>query len=210
MSANLPRFVLPARRRGNTSSGGEPVILLHGKYGNLTHLDKAAAILEDERPVIAVQGAREQVQNQFIHGYYWYLELTPGEPELSTLGDALAQLEALLIEVTAETPTGKAAILGEGQGATMGLLLATVWPEKISAVAAIGGHLPTLPADVGITKTTMSGVNALLLHATHGAESTAAELSARGAHVHPPLENLSHDSGAAQERAAQWLLELSR
>src|SRR6056297_2465526 len=185
MARDAPaRFVLTQRRTGRPEDGREPVILLHDRYADLDALDGLAEHLASERLVISVRGARSQILDQFVHGYYWYLEIESGQPELSTLGDALAQLETLLLDVTAEAAAGRALLVGEGQGGVVALLLARVWPEKVRAVVAVDAELPALPDEVGLGAARMEGLPVLLVaDAQRAVSETDASLNEGGASV---------------------------
>lgn len=199
------RFVLTQRRTGTADGGLAPVLLLHDRYADLDALDDLADRLTPDRLVVAVRAARAQILDQFVHGYYWYLEIEAGEPELSTLGDALAQLETLLLEVTSGTPKGRAVLVGEGQGGVVALLLASVWPEKVRTVVAMNAEAPSLPDVVGLGTARMDGLTVLLVSdGFSGLGSTSdAFLEERGASV----ERASglRDRGERLARAAGWI-----
>lgn len=182
-AADLPRFVLVKRTTGTASHGNAPAILLHDRYQDLTALDEIAESLNGNREVIAVRGARSQIQDQFVLGYFWFLEPAPFEPEWSTVGDALSQLEQLVLSVAATSATETVTLVGEGQGATMALLLASIWPEKVKRVVAIDGYLPPLPNEVGIDESGMAGCSILLLRGPTSDHPATEELERRGAEV---------------------------
>ena len=102
---------------------------------------------------VSVRGARTQMRGGGILGYYWYIETDDGGAEASTFGDALRQLELLLFKLEASNLSRRINLVGIGQGATMALALALVWPELIAAVVAVDGGLPanlsSLPLELG-------------------------------------------------------------
>lgn len=202
------RFVLTQRRTGTAEGDLDSVILLHDRYADLDALDDLAERLTPDRLVIAVRAARAQILDQFVHGYYWFLEIEAGQPELSTLGDALAQLETLLLDVTAEAPGGRAVLVGEGQGGVVALLLASVWPEKVRAIVALDAAIPDLPDEVGLEHARMDGLPVLLV--TDGTrpqeQSTDALLTERGAVVERAQD--VRDRTTRLARAADWIAAL--
>jgi pimeloyl-ACP methyl ester carboxylesterase len=202
------RFVLTRRRTGRTDGAGAPAILLHDRYADLDALDALAERWVADRSVIAVRGARSQILDQFVHGYYWYLEIEPGRPELSTLGDALAQVESLLLQVAREAPGGRAVLAGEGQGGVIALLLASTWPERVRAVATLDAGLPSLPAEVGLEAPGMNGLPVLLASSTSSPvdPDAARVLGARGATVHR-VQDVQDRSGALAY-VARWVAAL--
>jgi pimeloyl-ACP methyl ester carboxylesterase len=199
------RFVLTQRRTGIADGALEPVVVLHDRYADLDALDDLADRLTAERLVVAVRAARAQILDQFVHGYYWYLEIEAGEPELSTLGDALAQLETLLLDVTEGAPGGRAVLVGEGQGGVVALLLASIWPEKVRAVVALDAAVPVLPDEVGLEATRMDGLPVLLIgEGSPGSRSSSDTFfEGRGASVQR-VDGI-RDRGARLARAAVWI-----
>src|SRR5690606_21385200 len=86
-----------------------------------------------------------RVQNQGgtgqTKGYFWTVGPVDA-PELSTLGDALYELEVLLEENLARYGRSHAGVLGEGQGGVVALLLASFFPDKIKRAIIIDAALP--------------------------------------------------------------------
>ena len=62
-------------------------------------------------------------------------------PDPLSLGLCLEQLEQFLL-----ARDDRPLLFGAGQGATLALSLALIWPERLGAVIAWGGCLPALPA----------------------------------------------------------------
>lgn len=159
---------------------GIPVVLLHDRYRDHDELDALARDLAATHRVVAVRSARTQMENTLIKGYYWFLG--PFErPELSTLGDGLHHLERLLLQLT--EGGGKVHLAGIGEGGTMALIMALVWPDLVASVASLDGPLPdtidSLPLQLG----SADGLAVLLAESTRDLGPSAAALTGRGAAV---------------------------
>lgn len=158
-----------------------PVILLHDRY--LDH-DFTAALgdrLVASNCVVTTRAARTQMEMGLIKGYYWFLG--PLErPELSTLGDGLHHLERLLLSLNEETGK-RIALCGIGEGGTIALLIAMVWPELIAGVASIDGPLPLNLSDLPVDFGDINGLDILLAERDRDLAATTASLVARGASV---------------------------
>ncbi len=205
------RFVLTHRHSGN-ASGAPTVVLLHDRYGDLDGLDAVARPLEPDHPVIAVRAARTQIRDQFVHGYYWYIDHGACEPEASTLGDALAQIELGLFEHEPGTGGAGYVLVGKGQGATVALLVARAWPELVRCVVAWDGCIPAAWASgVDVTRQAMDGVKVLLVLSDDAAAERAtqarAELEAAGAEVQLRQAHFRVDEGDASTSysIARWV-----
>ena len=182
-----PRFVLVHRQKGRTHSGIPPVIVLHGKDRDLAATADLEAALAARRGTLAMQAPRAQTLEETVVGYSWYLEPPGGPIELSTLGDALAQLEQGLLRLVEEAGGGPVAVVGEGQGGTMAMLLASIWPDVVTRAIAIGGAFPSLPPEVGLPAPEMTGVTVALVSGDPGGgrvdDAVAPMLRERGATV---------------------------
>lgn len=206
------RFVLVHRHTGR-ATGRPTVVLLHDRYDDLTALDAIARELEPDHAVLAIRGARTQIRDQFVHGYYWFIEHEPCHPEASTLGDALAQLELGLLEHEAQAGDAGFALVGRGQGATVALLLATGWPELVRAVVAIDGCLPPLPAGLAPDPERADGLRVLLIDTQAEVSDATVQareaLERRGALVDTRhlvgADGGSGDAGGVTAVAAAWL-----
>jgi len=200
------KFVLVHRHTGR-ATGGPTVVLLHERYEDLTALDDVAAQLETDHAVLAVRGARTQIRDQFVHGYYWFIEHEPCQPEASTLGDALAQLELGLLEHEADTDGAGFVLVGRGQGATVALLLAVGWPELVRAVVAIDGCDPTLVQAVGPGDGRLDALRVLLLVSSTedlvDAARTRTRLEKRGARVEARM--MTGEGSATAAEIAAWV-----
>lgn len=200
------RFVLVHRHTGR-ASGRPTVVLLHERYEDLTALDDLARELERDHAVLAIRGARTQIRDQFVHGYYWFIEYGPCQPEASTLGDALAQLELGLLEHEEQAGDAGFSLVGRGQGATVALLLAAGWPELVRAVVAIDGCLPRLPEGLTPAAGRLDALRVLLLSSNadtwertvHARE----ELEERGAQVED--RQVEGEGDRAATVVARWL-----
>jgi len=175
------RSVLLTRRRGPENA--MPWLVLHDRWGMLEDAEALAALLGPAALAIAVRAVR--VQNRggsgFTHGYFW--TIGPIErPELSTMGDALYQLELLLEENWARYGRRKLGLLGKGQGGMMALVLASFFPDKVEKVVAIDALLPLNLGDMPFTPS-LAGVDVVLTHADPVPAERLAALQALGARV---------------------------
>jgi pimeloyl-ACP methyl ester carboxylesterase len=181
------RFVLVHRQNTPVHRSRPPVIVLHGRDRDLHATADLEAVLAGDRTTIAIQGPRAQTLAETVVGYSWYLEPPGGPIELSTLGDALAQLEQGLLRLLDGGGSVPVTIVGEGQGGTMALLLASIWPELVTRAVAIGGSFPQLPPEVGLPSGAMTGVRIVLLSGDPNGgrvdDAAAARLRDRGAAV---------------------------
>lgn len=156
-----------------------PVLLLHDRYEDHNAVDGIAAKLRDDRLVVSIRSARTQMSGTDIHGYYWFLGPFD-HPELSTLGDGLQHLEALLLSVAEGRPDGSISIVGKGEGGTMALLMALLWPNLLTGAASIGGPLPQ---NLGALPVELNALDSLpvLLGNLSLSDKTGGELRRRGA-----------------------------
>lgn len=107
-----------------------------------------ARFLHEQSRGIAVRAPRLQTSDGYgeERGFFWFFgPLT--QPELSTLGDGLYQLELLLLEVSNQHG-GKVKILGKGEGGVMALLIALARPDLVRAVGALDAGLPDNLAEI--------------------------------------------------------------
>lgn len=184
------RSVLLTRRRGPETA--TPFLVLHDRWGMLEDAEMLAELLGPEALTIAVRGAR--VRNQggsgFTHGYFW--TIGPLErPELSTLGDALYQLELLLEDNWERYGRRKLGLLGKGQGGVMALILAAFFPDRVGKVIAIDAVLPVNLPDMPF-EPSLAGVEVVLAHSGPVQDALVKGLEQLGAVVRPvPAESLS-------------------
>lgn len=175
------RSVLLTRRRGPENA--MPWLVLHDRWGMLEDAEALATLLGPAALTIAVRAVR--VQNRggsgFTHGYFW--TIGPIErPELSTMGDALYQLELLLEENWARYGRRKLGLLGKGQGGMMALVLASLFPDKVEKVVAIDALLPLNLGDMPFTPS-LAGVDVVLTHADPVPAERLAALQTLGARL---------------------------
>ncbi len=173
--------VLMTRRSGPET--GMPWLVLHDRWGMLEDAEALAEMLGPEALTIAVRAAR--VQNQggsgFTHGYFW--TVGPVErPELSTLGDALYQLELLLDENWTRYGQRKLGLLGKGQGGVMALLLAAFFPDRVERVIAVDAVLP-VNLDQMPFEPSLKGVDVTLVRSDPPAPEALARIESLGAAV---------------------------
>ncbi|OAM73563.1 hypothetical protein [Devosia elaeis] len=175
------RSILLTRRRGPENA--MPWLVLHDRWGMLEDAEALATLLGPAALTIAVRAVR--VQNRggsgFTHGYFW--TIGPIErPELSTMGDALYQLELLLEENWARYGRRKLGLLGKGQGGMMALVLASLFPDKVEKVVAIDALLPLNLGDMPFTPS-LAGVDVVLTHADPVPAERLAALQTLGARL---------------------------
>lgn len=160
-----------------------PWLVLHDRWGMLEDAEALATLLGPAALTIAVRAVR--VQNRggsgFTHGYFW--TIGPIErPELSTMGDALYQLELLLEENWARYGRRKLGLLGKGQGGMMALVLASLFPDKVEKVVAIDALLPLNLGDMPFIPS-LAGVDVVLTHADPVPAERLAALQTLGARL---------------------------
>ncbi len=158
-----------------------PWLVLHDRWGMLDDAIKLASVLGPDALSVAIRAPR--VQNQGgtgqTKGYFWTVGPVTA-PELSTLGDGLYQLEIVLEENLKLYGRDKLGLLGKGQGGVTALLLASIFPDKISRAIIIDAALPTNLAVMPI-EPSLDGVEVLLVG--EQTEDDVAKLEALGAVV---------------------------
>ncbi len=189
----IKRSVLVYREEGTAENASTVVVALHG-YGAssaqllplLRSIGKAFHIFAPDAP----QPVSPHVYGN-DEGQSWFTAENISNPEPSTFGDSLYQVEQFLLDVVESQnrqERSQVYLLGFDQGAVLALSLACVWPELLGGVVAIQGCLPEIP---GWTPpdTRMNGLPFLLVHNPADAllcdimTRTEAELSRRGARV---------------------------
>jgi predicted esterase len=162
-------------------TGEEPrrstLIGLHDENSTHTEILPLLREVSDGRQLIAPRSAR---WSRFGGGgrFSWFSCVTPPLIEPTGFGDGLIQLERLLLDHAAPRDSAQATvILGIGQGATMALALAALWPELVAGVVAIGGSWPIVPGWT-IPRRDMSGLRVLLVAGTDLARERLCELRA--------------------------------
>ena len=175
------RSVLLTRRRGPENN--MPWLVLHDRWGMLEDAENLARLLGPDALTIAVRAVR--VQNQggsgFTQGYFWTIGPLD-RPELSTMGDALYQLELLLEENWARYGQRKLGLLGKGQGGMMALVLAAFFPDKVEKVIAIDALLPLHLGDMPFSPS-LVGVEVILSHTDPIPDERLTALETLGAKV---------------------------
>lgn len=120
-----------------------PWLVLHDRWGMIEDAVSLGELLGPSALAIGVRAPR--VQNQGgtgqTKGYFWTVGPVDA-PELSTLGDALYELEVLLNENLERYQKSHLGLLGKGQGGMVALVFASIFPDKIKRVIAIDSALP--------------------------------------------------------------------
>lgn len=150
-----------------------PWLVLHDRWGMIEDAVALGTVLGPAALTIGVRAPR--VQNQGgtgqTKGYFWTVGPVDA-PELSTLGDALYELEVLLNETLERYQKSQIGVLGKGQGGVVALLLASIFPDRIKRVIAIDAALPRNMAVMPI-EPSLGGVEVVLVGSQTQAESEA-------------------------------------
>jgi predicted esterase len=195
------RSVLVYRRENESLAGtGPPLIVLHGYRARSDQLLSLARSLGWPGPIYAPEAARpaqfmrdEPYGVTIAAGQTWYLFSAVDEIEPATFGDSLAQIELFVRDAVAAATRDQASmpatLIGFDQGAVLALSLGVAAPELVSAVVAIHGFLPSIPA-LGTLIGRLDGVKVLLINDPASrtvpvrlTEATLARLAAAGAVV---------------------------
>lgn len=172
------RCVLETATEPSGSKPADTIICLHDE--NSTHgeiLGQLRDVATGQR-MIAPRSAR---WSRFGGGgrFSWFSCVSPPVIEPIGFGDSLIQLERLVLDCAAQGPhEQKITLIGIGQGATMALALALLWPELCANVVAIGGSLPVVPGWSAPARK-MPGLPVLLIASDNDTQQKLAELGAR-------------------------------
>lgn len=132
------------RKQELDPAGKLVAIGLHDKFGTMNDPLPLASV-PGVRTIYSLQAARPVgagIAFGGSPGFMWYLAERPEQPEPSTFGDSLIQLEDFLIRVSGRY--GPLLLFGLGQGGVMALTLAQVWPERLAGVAVLDAGLAQL------------------------------------------------------------------
>lgn len=194
------------------------IIAIHGFAEDLSDaLELVKGVSED---ILAyAPGAPRPVSPRFSasqpanRAKLWYFEQN-GVIEPTLFGDSLRQLEGLMLDVAEEAlpelPEGTPLyLLGKGQGATLALTLASLWPELVDGVLSVDGSIPQIPGwdDPGGS---LAGHKVALIDSTTGVTNadnqtvTSAKLKEYGADVRTQQCDVSTLADALRESYA-WL-----
>jgi predicted esterase len=182
------------------------VIALHGRNGTLDDLVPLASSLGPAVGVFAPEAARGVYDGLELVSHTWFGLRADGEPEPASFGDSLFQLEQFVYDVVdrADGQGRLPFVLGYDYGAVLALAAATVIPDFLAGVMAVGGHLPTIPGwDSPVERA--DGL-AVLLVGDAADRDSARRLRQRGAEVTTVEVDGAHllgDEVAATLR--QWL-----
>lgn len=134
--------------------------------------------------------------------YSWYSSISSPLVEPIGFGDSLIQLEALILEEAAQELTAANILIGIGQGGTMALILAALWPEFCRAVIAVDAIWPIVPGWQP-PELVMSATHVLLADAR---DDVREQLAVRGAPV-TEMKGMQAEHGLAS-LCRQWLSAL--
>ena len=190
------------------AANGPPLVLLHDRNGDYVDLQRYVDALGDHYHTCLVRAARTQMIDIEVLGYFWYIESSPGHPEMSTFGDALFQVEALGLELE-KSGGQKLTLFGQGQGGVLALTMALIWPEIVGAAVAIDAGLPDSLSEFPVDLKEACDVSVLLVRLNQSLDDweqqagrTTADLRERGAQV-----DLESDSpGGAEKAVCDWLI----
>jgi predicted esterase len=147
----MPRSMLVYRAvPENPGACWATIVALHARGGDLDQLRPLCGSLGAGIQVVAPQAARmldpaHAGTDGSPIGFTWYFSQTPSIVEPATFGESLWQLEQFVRDVRDRQGTTRPVlILGLEQGASLGLALATLAPDWVAGVAALGGHLPRI------------------------------------------------------------------
>jgi pimeloyl-ACP methyl ester carboxylesterase len=171
---------------------GTPALILHDRYGHLEDAEALGALFGDDTIKIAVRSPRAQSAggSGITMGYFWYIG-PKNQPELSTLGDGLYQLEVLIEETLQRYGQRKIVLAGQGEGAMIAILAGLVFPDKIKAVIASDAVFPTNIDDMPLECPPANGLPILV--SGEDAQGAADALNARGASCEIISDSLSAD-----------------
>ncbi|UDM52783.1 alpha/beta hydrolase [Cupriavidus sp. MP-37] len=126
------------------------VLALHGAGADQRQLLLLLARTAPQATIVAPKSGRWSAWTPDGQRYTWYQDLSFPAVEPIGFGDALWQLERFCAERAGEgAGTGsrlpeRIDVVGFGQGAVLGLVLAAVWPERFRHVIALGGYWPRI------------------------------------------------------------------
>jgi pimeloyl-ACP methyl ester carboxylesterase len=182
---------------GDRPRGGA-IVGLHDENSAPGEILPLLRALSMGRTVIAPRSAR---WSRFGGGgrYSWFSSVHPPLIEPVGFGDSLIQLERLVLDWSSRDLGERGiTIVGQGQGATMALALATLWPEILEGVVAIGGSLPVVPGWTAPVNP-LESLRVLLVECPEGTSRSLARLGAQVS------ERRIHSEAELADVAGQWL-----
>lgn len=158
----------------------------------------------------SLRAPRTQTSGHDIVGYYWYVGDTPCQPETSTFGDALQQVERFILDRAEENSGAGFALVGRDEGAVLALVLAGIWPELVRGVGAIDPCLVHIQESWELPQSALDGISVLLAASdsleevsSSRLESIQQHLQSRGAHV-----LISTSTQTVEDEVLDWLKNL--
>jgi pimeloyl-ACP methyl ester carboxylesterase len=162
---------------------GAPFLILHDRFEVMESAEALGELLGDEATKIAIRSPRAQSAggSGITKGYFWYIGPLD-QPELSTLGDGLYQLELLIEETFERYGQRKIGLLGAGEGGFVALIAASFFPDKVQRVVAIDATLPQNLKDMPF-EPSLAGVETVLAYRDMPSADRLAQLEQLGASV---------------------------
>lgn len=159
---------------------GAPFLLFHDRYQEMEDAEALGMLVGDATTRIAVRSPRAQSAGGtgITKGYFWYIGPI-GQPELSTLGDGLYQLELLIGETYERYGNRRIGLLGTGEGGVIALLAGMIFPDKVKAVVALDAPLPANLDQMPLEERALDGLPFLV--SGPDADTIRALLAPRGA-----------------------------
>jgi pimeloyl-ACP methyl ester carboxylesterase len=142
--ADLQRCVLERIVESEDQSSQGTLIGLHDEQSTHSEMLSFMRSIADGRHMIAPRSARWSAYHEGGR-FSWFSSVSPPLIEPIGFGDSLMQLESLILEYIDIGSTSGLVLAGRGQGGTMAITLAALWPELFAGVIAINASWPQVP-----------------------------------------------------------------